>query len=317
MHVLANNVQRVYKSFALELDKSVVDGEARMFYTAGHKVHFVDMDIATFAAELGTRMPRDVNGVSTTVAEPSGNGTTETAIPEPVLDPGAPTVFVCHAHEDAAVAASLVCRTVWPCAFWSVAFTAALATLDRTKCTSNLRQVGVAIGSYVADNNGDLPGPLWVWQNPYYHSSDYGVLGTVLAKYLGLTILADNQTALANVLMCPTWKRGFPYVQDEQFIMNSEVGPNKINPWGDARVVEDNGGVQGVDPLGGDRPHPLGRRRHRPVQPDAPERTGDRRQSPRGEPAGAGHPDTMRLQPGPSPRRPSAGKWASHPSPYP
>src|SRR5688572_16408175 len=37
IHVLANNVQRVYKSFALKLDETVVDGEARMFYTAGHK----------------------------------------------------------------------------------------------------------------------------------------------------------------------------------------------------------------------------------------------------------------------------------------
>jgi prepilin-type N-terminal cleavage/methylation domain-containing protein len=147
------------------------------------------------------------------------------------------------------------------------AFGKVLATLDRTKCTSNLRQVGAAIGSYVADNNGYLPGPLWVWQNPYYHSSDYGVLGTVLAKYLGLTILTDNQTALADVLMCPAWKRGFPYVQDEQFIMNSQVGPNAnawgidpqgVNPWGDAEIVVDNGGVQGVDPLGGDRPRPIG-----------------------------------------------------------
>jgi prepilin-type N-terminal cleavage/methylation domain-containing protein len=143
------------------------------------------------------------------------------------------------------------------------AFGKVLATLDRTKCTSNLRQVGVALGSYVADNNGYLPGPLWVWQNPYYHSSDYGVLGTVLAKYLGLTILADNQTELAKVLMCPAWKRGWPYVQDEQFIMNSQVGATSdnptagINPWGDAEIVVDNGGVQGVDPLGGDRPRPL------------------------------------------------------------
>jgi hypothetical protein len=105
MHVLANNVQRVYKSFALELDKSGVDGEARMFYTAGHKVHFVDMDIATFAAELGTRMPRAVDEATTTAAEPSGNGSLEPATPEPIPDPGSPTVFVCHAHEDAAFAA--------------------------------------------------------------------------------------------------------------------------------------------------------------------------------------------------------------------
>ena len=76
-----------------------------MFYTAGHKVHFVDMDIATFAAELGTRMPRKLDDVTTAAGEPSGNGSPEPAVPEPLLDPGAPTVFVCHAHEDAAIAA--------------------------------------------------------------------------------------------------------------------------------------------------------------------------------------------------------------------
>ena len=146
------------------------------------------------------------------------------------------------------------------------AFGKVLATLDRTKCAHNLRQVGAAIGSYVADNNGYLPGPIWVWQNPYYHSADYGVLGTVLAKYLGLTVLDDNQIDLAKVLVCPAWQRGFPYVEDEQWIMNSQVGPNPnawgvdpkgVNPWGNADVVLKNGGVQGVDPQGRDRPRPI------------------------------------------------------------
>jgi prepilin-type N-terminal cleavage/methylation domain-containing protein len=137
------------------------------------------------------------------------------------------------------------------------AFGKVLATLDRTKCTSNLRQLGAAISSYVADNDGRLPGPLWVWQNPYYHGSDYGVLGTVLAKYLGLTIPDDDRTALAEVLVCPAWQRGSPYLELEEYIMNSEVGPDKINPWGDAEVVDKNGGVQGVDPQGRDRPRPV------------------------------------------------------------
>ena len=107
IHVLANNVQRVYKSFALELDETVVDGEARMFYTAGHKVHFVDIDIATFAAELAARVPGDLNGTpaDVTPAPIDGSPAATPATPEPAFDPGAPTVFVCHAHEDAAIAA--------------------------------------------------------------------------------------------------------------------------------------------------------------------------------------------------------------------
>ena len=112
IHVLANNVQRVYKSFALELDKSGVDGDARMFYAAGHKVHFVDMDITAFASELAARVPSDVDHSKTIGAEPSSNGPpAPRAVPavasEPMLDPSAPTVFVCHAHEDAAFAARL------------------------------------------------------------------------------------------------------------------------------------------------------------------------------------------------------------------
>lgn len=116
IHVLANNTQRTYKSFALELDEAAVDGETRMFYTAGHKVHFVDMDIATFATELRARVPRAPDDMATTDTARTDTATTDmpttkvadvergTRAPEPVFDAGAPTVFMCHAHEDAAVA---------------------------------------------------------------------------------------------------------------------------------------------------------------------------------------------------------------------
>ena len=97
IHVLANNVQRVYKSFALELKGVGLDGAARMFYTMGHKVHFVDMDLTAFAAELRERLPDEVVGVSDVEAPPGGRA----------LGPDAPTVFLCHAHEDAAFAAKV------------------------------------------------------------------------------------------------------------------------------------------------------------------------------------------------------------------
>jgi prepilin-type processing-associated H-X9-DG protein len=124
---------------------------------------------------------------------------------------------------------------------------------DRAKCASNLRQVGAAINAYVGEHDGVLPGPLWTWQNPWFKSSDYGALGTHLAKYLKLKLLEEAQRA--DVLMCPAWQRGGPYSQDDhfiQFIMNTDVREtcegecaqkkpgkkhgNCINPWGDALI---------------------------------------------------------------------------------
>lgn len=148
------------------------------------------------------------------------------------------------------------------------------ALSDRTKCASNLRRVGAAINAYVADHNGVLPGPLWTWQNPWYKSSDYGALGTHLAKYLKLNLLEEAQRA--DVLMCPAWQRGGPYAQDDhfiQYVMNTAVRetcagqcpqkkPGKkeggcINPWGDALIQYRHG--KGPEPAtsAGDEPQRL------------------------------------------------------------
>ena len=59
----------------------------------GHRVQFVDMDLTTFAAELASRV-----GGRSAGPVPSPNGDA----PAPATD--APSVFVCHAHEDAAEA---------------------------------------------------------------------------------------------------------------------------------------------------------------------------------------------------------------------
>jgi len=97
IHVLANNVQRVYKSFALEAEGVELYGAARMFYTVGHKVNFVDMDLTTFALQLRERLPDETGAGSQ--AAPAGDGQ--------AIGPDAPTVFLCHAHEDADYAAKV------------------------------------------------------------------------------------------------------------------------------------------------------------------------------------------------------------------
>jgi hypothetical protein len=95
MHVLANNVQREYTSFALEWESELIDQEARAFYmSGGHKLQFVDMDVVEFTDQLCTRMTEEL---------PARTGATHT----PVLGPNAPVVFLCHAHEDAVIAKDL------------------------------------------------------------------------------------------------------------------------------------------------------------------------------------------------------------------
>jgi hypothetical protein len=91
MYAVLRKVQRNNKSFALELERNDLDQEAILFYLSGHKVHFVDMDVPTLTTELRARVQqRPVADV----AHPNGRA--------PTLD--APTVFICHAHEDAAFA---------------------------------------------------------------------------------------------------------------------------------------------------------------------------------------------------------------------
>lgn len=127
---------------------------------------------------------------------------------------------------------------------------------DRTKCVSNLRQVGAAMASYMGDHDGSLPGPLWTWQSCWARNGDYGSLGTVLAPYVGISPDADTQKV--PILICPSWQRDAPYKEDELYILNSEVmlDGTKINPWGDADIADRNGGP-GLDPDGRDTPRKL------------------------------------------------------------
>jgi prepilin-type N-terminal cleavage/methylation domain-containing protein/prepilin-type processing-associated H-X9-DG protein len=127
---------------------------------------------------------------------------------------------------------------------------------DRTKCLSNLRQIGTAMGSHMADHDGFLPGPLWTWQSCWFRKYDYGSLGTVLAPYTGIS--PEEGTQKVPILVCPAWQRDAPYQEDELYIMNSEVMSEgtKINPWGDADIVDQNGGP-GLDPDGRDSPRKI------------------------------------------------------------
>jgi prepilin-type N-terminal cleavage/methylation domain-containing protein/prepilin-type processing-associated H-X9-DG protein len=119
---------------------------------------------------------------------------------------------------------------------------------DRTKCLSNLREIGRAIGTYVGENEGLLPGPLWESQSCWYNQKDTGTLGYYVAGYMGLPL--DYEKRRMDVFVCPAWQRGAPYSDDESFLLNMSVVLNgdTINPWGDADLSEEDASTDPMSP---------------------------------------------------------------------
>ncbi len=96
LHILSDNAKRRYPSFAYELDSAPVDVDTRDFYRTSHRIHVFSGDLAMFCAELRKRYE------SAQVGKPAQNGTV--VAPPAAVSPEAPTVFICHANEDAAMA---------------------------------------------------------------------------------------------------------------------------------------------------------------------------------------------------------------------
>ncbi|EIP97931.1 prepilin-type N-terminal cleavage/methylation domain-containing protein [Opitutaceae bacterium TAV1] len=79
-------------------------------------------------------------------------------------------------------------------------------TARRAQCTSNLRQVGMAIIAYAGDNKDQLPGPLWSGVCVYCSTSDNALLGNLIAPYLDQTRpTTPNTKWLMPMLACPSW----------------------------------------------------------------------------------------------------------------
>jgi prepilin-type N-terminal cleavage/methylation domain-containing protein/prepilin-type processing-associated H-X9-DG protein len=126
--------------------------------------------------------------------------------------------------------------------------TSILKSADRTKCLSNLRNIGGAISAYVGEHEGYLPGPLWELQSCWYNEKDPGTLGNRLAPYMGLPL--DYEKRRMDVFVCPAWQKGAPYADDESFNLNTAVvvGGETINPWGDADIPEEDAGTNPNSP---------------------------------------------------------------------
>lgn len=117
-----------------------------------------------------------------------------------------------------------------------------------TRTTSNLRQVGAAIGAYSGEHGGSLPGPLSVEQYPTFGTDpkrDSGSLARLLDKYLSLPEKksADKSQISGNaVLACPmvSAPEGVKLEDIAGYIMNMETVHDYEQPaWGDIKAKDE------------------------------------------------------------------------------
>jgi prepilin-type N-terminal cleavage/methylation domain-containing protein/prepilin-type processing-associated H-X9-DG protein len=104
---------------------------------------------------------------------------------------------------------------------------------NSTKCTSNLRQIGVAIGSYGADNDGLLPGPLLLTQNPILTGAgDDGQLYKKLAKYFGYseTAGAVPPAERTNIFLCPSGYKASEKLTVPTYVLNPKLITSLAKP---------------------------------------------------------------------------------------
>jgi prepilin-type processing-associated H-X9-DG protein len=80
-----------------------------------------------------------------------------------------------------------------------------MAKADETRCASNLRQIGLAMGTYAAEHDNRLPGPLYTRQGSYYGTRDSYALPMLLAPYLGLPTNVSFEKA--KLFECPAWRK--------------------------------------------------------------------------------------------------------------
>ena len=104
---------------------------------------------------------------------------------------------------------------------------------DNIQCVANLRQIGTAIGSYVADNDGTLPGPLVTEQLPTYNDTMGGSLAANIAKYLGMPP-GGPTLQKAPTFLCPSYVKVVPKLDSPVYAVESiSKAVPVIPPFGD------------------------------------------------------------------------------------
>ncbi|MHA3770658.1 prepilin-type N-terminal cleavage/methylation domain-containing protein [Verrucomicrobiota bacterium sgz303538] len=115
---------------------------------------------------------------------------------------------------------------------------------DSTKCNSNLRQIGIAIGGYCTDHDETLPGPLKAAQLPTFKQDSEGSLPKLLDPYLArLQDPKDNGKVAkgdprANLFACPAHAKQYANkgIELPVYLMNmTEMSAFEQAPWGDEK----------------------------------------------------------------------------------
>jgi prepilin-type N-terminal cleavage/methylation domain-containing protein len=103
---------------------------------------------------------------------------------------------------------------------------------DNVQCVANLHQIGIAIGTYVADNDGTLPGPLSAGQYPTYTNTDTTSLANALVKYLSLPS-ATAAKQKAQIFLCPSYAKLVPALDSPVYAVDdiSKAVP-LVSPFG-------------------------------------------------------------------------------------
>ena len=104
----------------------------------------------------------------------------------------------------------------------------AKATAQRSKCVSNLKQIGCAIQMYANDADDRLPGPVWVGQPFEYSVSDSNSLSLLLAEALSLP-LPSATSVRSEVFLCPGYAVQAPSVpagaERVALLVNGDIDP--------------------------------------------------------------------------------------------
>jgi type II secretory pathway pseudopilin PulG len=107
-----------------------------------------------------------------------------------------------------------------------------------TTCTSNLKQIGLAIQMYLDDHDGVLPGPCFGGARASYDQSSGTELIYYIAENLGNPAPAPS-SRVADVFVCPGYRAEAPNVTSmagrKCYLINDDVDPkpsNRVPPFG-------------------------------------------------------------------------------------